>query len=192
MTHRSQHFLSLRYPDCSACHWTILSSLSVKHFGMTSSRFVQSLAWFLSLSLWFSCLQCTFLASGITRKIYQCQKSIHMSPADPGDRITAPSITYRLWTSTPANDLRILLPSIIITATSNWPEKYRNRQRGSKSANHSARTWPIDPVEPNVLFSTRSAAMIDGSEKRNDWLHFELQSPHVIERRSNPRRNSLR
>ena len=26
--------------------------------------------------------------------------------------------------------------------------------------------------------------MIDGSEKRNGWLNFELQSPHVIERRS--------
>ena len=28
--------------------------------------------------------------------------------------------------------------------------------------------------------------MIDGSEKRNGWLNFELQSPHVIERRSKP------
>ena len=27
--------------------------------------------------------------------------------------------------------------------------------------------------------------MIDGSERRNGWLNFELQSPHVIERRSN-------
>ena len=27
--------------------------------------------------------------------------------------------------------------------------------------------------------------MIDGSEKRNGWLNFERQSPHVIERRSN-------
>ena len=26
--------------------------------------------------------------------------------------------------------------------------------------------------------------MIDGSEKRNGWLNFEPQSPHVIERRS--------
>ena len=26
--------------------------------------------------------------------------------------------------------------------------------------------------------------MIDGSEKRNGWLNFERQSPHVIERRS--------
>ena len=29
--------------------------------------------------------------------------------------------------------------------------------------------------------------MIDGSEKRNGWLNFERQSPHVIERRSNVR-----
>ena len=27
--------------------------------------------------------------------------------------------------------------------------------------------------------------MIDGSEKHNGWLNFELQSPHVIERCSN-------
>ena len=26
--------------------------------------------------------------------------------------------------------------------------------------------------------------MIDGSEKRNGWLNFERQSPHVIERHS--------
>ena len=31
------------------------------------------------------------------------------------------------------------------------------------------------------LFSKRSAAVIDGSEKRNGWLNFELQSPYVIE-----------
>ena len=34
------------------------------------------------------------------------------------------------------------------------------------------------------MFSKRSAAVIDGSEKRNGWLNFERQSPHVIERRS--------
>ena len=27
--------------------------------------------------------------------------------------------------------------------------------------------------------------MIDGNKKRNGWLNFELQSLHVIERRSN-------
>ena len=27
--------------------------------------------------------------------------------------------------------------------------------------------------------------MIDGNKKRNSWLNFELQSPHVIERCSN-------
>ena len=34
------------------------------------------------------------------------------------------------------------------------------------------------------MFSKRSAAVIDGSEKRNGSLNFERQSPHVIERRS--------
>ena len=38
-------------------------------------------------------------------------------------------------------------------------------------------------IEPNVLFSRRSAAVIDGSEKRYGWLNF-VKSPHVIERRS--------
>ena len=35
------------------------------------------------------------------------------------------------------------------------------------------------------MFSKRTAAVIDSSEKRNGWLNFQLQSPHVIERRSN-------
>ena len=35
-----------------------------------------------------------------------------------------------------------------------------------------------------MLFSKRSASVIDGSEKRNGWLNLEVQSPYVIERRS--------
>ena len=38
------------------------------------------------------------------------------------------SITYGLRTLTPTNELRFLLLSIIITATTDWPQKYRNRQ----------------------------------------------------------------
>ena len=34
------------------------------------------------------------------------------------------------------------------------------------------------------MFSKRSVAVIDGSEKRNGSFNFERQSPHVIERRS--------
>ena len=48
--------------------------------------------------------------------------------------------------------LCFLLLSIIITAATGWPQKYRNRQSGSKSANHSARTWHFDPVDPSVVF----------------------------------------
>ena len=33
--------------------------------------------------------------------------------------------------------------------------------------------------------------MIDGSEKRNGWLNFELQSPHVIERRSKTKHKKI-
>ena len=32
--------------------------------------------------------------------------------------------------------------------------------------------------------------MIDRSEKRNGWLNFELQSPHVIERLSKNNNNN--
>ena len=35
----------------------------------------------------------------------------------------------------------------------------------------------------SLLFK-RSAAVVDGSEKRNGWLNLELQSPHAIERHS--------
>ena len=42
----------------------------------------------------------------------------------------------------------------------------------------------LTPLSKAFLFFKRSAAVIDGSEKRNGWLNFELQSPHVIERSS--------
>ena len=45
-------------------------------------------------------------------------------------------------------------------------------------------TGHIDTLSKTFLFSKSSAAVIDGSEKRNGWLNFERQSPHVIERRS--------
>ena len=35
------------------------------------------------------------------------------------------SVTYGLWTSTPTNDLYVLLLLIIITVTTNWLQKYR-------------------------------------------------------------------
>ena len=47
-----------------------------------------------------------------------------------------------------------------------------------------------DLLTHTFLFSQRSAAVIDSSEKRNGWLNFELQSPHVIEGHSNaPKKN---
>ena len=39
-----------------------------------------------------------------------------------------------------------------------------------------------DPAERNALFSKSSAAVIDGSGKRNGWLNVELQSADIIER----------
>ena len=41
---------------------------------------------------------------------------------------------------------------------------------------------PITVQEMTFLLSKISSAVVDGSEKRNGWLNFELQSPHVIER----------
>ena len=35
-------------------------------------------------------------------------------------------------------------------------------------------------LRQTLLFSKRSAAVIDGSEKRNGWLNLELQSLHVV------------
>ena len=65
------------------------------------------------------------------------------------------SIIYGHGTSTPPNDLRVLMPSVILLRRQTTDhKKYRNRQQtGSKSANHSARTQPFDPVEPNVSVS---------------------------------------
>ena len=42
----------------------------------------------------------------------------------------------------------------------------------------------LTPLRKMFLFSKRSAVVIDGSEKRNDSLNFELQILHVIERYS--------
>ena len=43
------------------------------------------------------------------------------------------------------------------------------------------------PSTKENLFSKTFATVIDGSEKRNCWLSLELQSSHVIERRSKER-----
>ena len=48
--------------------------------------------------------------------------------------------------------------------------KHRNTQNGSKSTH---------------IFSKRPVKMIDGSEKRNRQLAFEIQNSHVCEKRSN-------
>ena len=40
----------------------------------------------------------------------------------------------------------------------------------------------LTPLRQTLLFSTRSAAVTDSSEKYNGWLNLELQSPHVIDR----------
>ena len=63
---------------------------------------------------------------------------------------------------------------------------YDHKQRTSKHktdrnppiANH--RPWPIERVDVQFCFlRLRSVKMIDGSEKRNHQLAFELQSSHV-------------
>ena len=62
--------------------------------------------------------------------------------------------------------------------------KHRNTQNGSKSTNHKSQTLTFWTCQSKVLFSKRSAKMIDGSEKRNCQLAFELHNSHVSEKRS--------
>ena len=71
-------------------------------------------------------------------------------------------------------------------------DNYDHKQRTLKHktdqnppiANH--RPWPIGRVDVQFCFlRLRSVKMIDGSEKRNHQLAFELQSSHVCEKRSN-------
>ncbi len=66
---------------------------------------------------------------------------------------------------------------------SQWTMKNRNKQNGSKTANHNWQTRPFDPVEVK-MFSERSAKMSDGSKKRKalveNWIsefayHWKLQ-----------------
>ena len=94
------------------------------------------------------------------------------------------SITFGLRTSTPTNELRFFT-AVNHNYGDNWlTKKIQKPTNGSKSANHSARNNLLTLLSKTFLFSKRSAAVIDGSEKRNGWLNFERQSPHVIERRS--------
>ena len=57
----------------------------------------------------------------------------------------------RVWyiTSTPTNDLRVLLLPIITTATTGWPQKIRNSTTVDRT--NSTRTWLFDFVEPHFF-----------------------------------------
>ena len=95
------------------------------------------------------------------------------------------SITYGLRTSTPTNKLRFFTAVNHNYGDNLLTTKIQKPTNGSKSTNHSTRNNLLTPLSKTFLFSKRSAAVIDGSAKRNGWLNFERQSPHVIERRSN-------
>ena len=42
----------------------------------------------------------------------------------------------------------------------------------------------LTPLSQTLLFAKKFVAVIDVSEKKNGWLNLELQSLHVIEKRS--------
>ena len=62
--------------------------------------------------------------------------------------------------------------------------KHKNTQNGSKSANDKSQTMTFWTRWSKVLFPKRSVKTIDGSEKRNRQLAFELQNSHVYEKPS--------
>ena len=62
--------------------------------------------------------------------------------------------------------------------------KHRNTQNGSKSTNHKSQKLTFWTRQSKVWFPKRSVKIIDGSEKRNRQLAFELQNSHVCEKRS--------
>ena len=67
-----------------------------------------------------------------------------------------------------------------MTTKSTEPDKV-NRTPPITSYEHDLLT----PLSQTLLFSKRSTAVIDGSEKRNSCLNLENQSPHIIERCGN-------
>ena len=85
----------------------------------------------------------------------------------------------------PPSQLRFSLVSIIITITSNepWNTETHKTDRNPPITKH--KPWPFEPVKVKFCFFKRSVKMIDGSQKANRQLAFELQNSHVCEKRSN-------
>ena len=86
----------------------------------------------------------------------------------------------------PPSQLRFSLPSIIITITSNepWNTDTHKTDRNPPITNHKSQTLTFWTRQSKFLFPKRFVKMIDGSEKRNRQLAFELQNSHVCEKRS--------
>ena len=84
----------------------------------------------------------------------------------------------------PPSQLRFSLPSILITITSNkpWNTETQKKDRNPPIRNH--KPWPFQPVKVIFCFLRGPVKMIDGSEKRNRQLAFELQNSHVCEKGS--------
>ena len=74
--------------------------------------------------------------------------------------------------------------ALFTDVNNNYDHKQRTLKhktdRNRPITNH--RPWPIERVD--VTFCKRSVKMIDGSEKHNRQLAFELQNSHVCEKRS--------
>ena len=91
----------------------------------------------------------------------------------------------------PPSQLRFSLPSIIITITSNEPWNTDTRNMDQNPPITHYKPWPFEPVNLKFFFPKRSVKMIDGSEKRNRQLAFELQNSHVCEKCSNTHQWSI-
>ena len=77
--------------------------------------------------------------------------------------------------------MSILLPSILIEATRR-PAYCKNTENQKVDQNPPIIAHEhelLTSLRQAFLFSKRSTAVIDGNEKRNGWLNFELQCLHV-------------
>ena len=102
------------------------------------------------------------------------------SVADKNDKVLLHFSKTRSEVQKPPSQLRFLLPSIIVTISSNepWNTKTYKIDLNPQIANHDF----LNPLK-KTLFPKRSARMIDGSEERKSQLTFVLPKSRGFEKR---------